>query len=162
MSIQENTGNLTSDTREYSSDQFQAVCDQLTIDQLRFVTARMNVSTDKEAALAIGVEPRTISEWKRAGVPIDEAVKLLIHDGLVLSRTILRRSVAEAAAVKRAGLYSDDEKVRQSAATEVLDRELGKAVQPQAVTHDIQSDGRLETYLKDLANAMAALRGEIG
>jgi len=122
----------------------------------------MNVSTDKEAAEAVGVRPNTVAEWKRDGVLIDLAVKLLIHDGLVLSRTILRRSVAEAAAVKRAGLYSDDEKVRQSAATEVLDRELGKAMQPQAVTHDIQSDGRLETYLKDLANAMAALRGEIG
>lgn len=137
MSIQENTGNLTSDTREYSSDQFQAVCDQLTIDQLRFVTARMNVSTDKEAALAIGVEPRTISEWKRAGVPIDQAVRLLVNDGLVLSRSILRRSVAEAAAVKRAGLYSDDEKTRQAAASEILDRELGRATQRNEVAGSI-------------------------
>jgi len=155
-------GDYGSSPADCGSSQFQSICDQLTIDQLRFVTARMNVSTDKEAAAAIGVSPDIVSYWKKQGYPIDEAVKLLIHDGLVLSRTILRRSVAEAAAVKRAGLYSDDEKVRQSAATEVLDRELGKAMQPQAVTHDIQSDGRLETYLKDLANAMAALRGEIG
>lgn len=134
MDSQEIPGNPTSNTGESSPDQFQAICDQLTIDQLRFVTARMNVSTDKEAALAIGVRPDTISEWKRNGVPIDEAVKLLIHDGLVLSRTILRRSVAEAAAVKRAGLYSDDEKVRQGAASEILDRELGRAMQRQEVT----------------------------
>ena len=137
MSIQEITGDLTSSTGEYSSDDFQSICDQLTIDQLRFVTARMNVSTDKEAAQAIGVEPRTISEWKRAGAPIDEAVKLLIHDGLVLSRTILRRSVAEAAAIKRAGLYSDDEKTRQAAATEILDRELGKATQRSEVAGSV-------------------------
>jgi len=134
MENQDNPENAGFNAAIGSSEQFQSICDQLTIDQLRFVTARMNVSTDKEAAIATGINPDTVARWKYLGAPIDEAVKLLIHDGLVMSRTILRRSVAEAAAVKRAGLYSDDEKVRQVSATEILDRELGKPTQRQEVT----------------------------
>ena len=133
----ETTTEYNSDASEYTSEQFQAICDQLTIDQLRFVTARLNTSTDKEAAAAIGMSPDIVSYWKKSGVPIEAAVRLLIHDGLVLSRTILRRSVAEAAAIKRAGLYSDDEKTRQAAATEILDRELGKATQRNEVAGSV-------------------------
>jgi hypothetical protein len=104
------------------------------VDQLRFVTARFNCSTDKDAAREIGVSPDTVTYWKRSGVPIDDAVKLLAFDGVIMAREILRRSVAEAAAIKRAGLHSKTEKIRQDASTEILDRELGKPTQRQEIT----------------------------
>jgi len=137
MMMPEIPGDCGCSPPDCGASRFQSICDQLTIDQLRFVTARMNVSTDKEAALAIGMSPDIVSHWKKTGVPIDQAVRLLVNDGLVLSRSILRRSVAEAAAVKRAGLYSDDEKTRQAAASEILDRELGRATQRNEVAGSI-------------------------
>ena len=120
----------------YGSDELHSVCLQLSVDQLRFITARVNCSTDKEAAQIIGVSPDIVSYWKRKGVPIDEAGKLMALDGVVVAREILRRSVAEAAAVKRAGLQSDDERIKQGAASEILDRELGKPTQKQEISTD--------------------------
>ena len=114
---------------DYGSSELGSICARLTVDQLRFVTARFNCSTDKEAARDIGISPDTVTYWKRSGVPIDDAVKLLAFDGVIMAREILRRSVAEAAAVKRAGLQSKDEKIRQNASTEIMDRELGKPTQ---------------------------------
>jgi len=122
------------------------------VDQLRFVTARFNYSTDKEAALEIGISPDTVTYWKRSGVPIDDAVKLLAFDGVIMAREILRRSVAEAAAVKRAGLQSDDERIRQGASTEILDRELGKPTQRQELEiHGADVDAAIERELARLA-----------
>lgn len=46
------------------------------------------------------------------------------------AKHILRSAVDEAARVKFQGLKSRNEKIQQDAATEILDRELGKPVQP--------------------------------
>lgn len=126
---------ITQENQENSaSSQLHSVCLRLTVDQLRFIIARLDCSTDKEAAESIGISPDTVSYWKRVGIPIDEAIKLLAMDGLVLAQEIIRRSVPEAAAVKRAGLKSEDERIRQSVATELLDRGLGKPTQKQEIS----------------------------
>ena len=44
---------------------------QLTVDQMRFVVARQEHASDKDAANAIGVAPQTVKNWKQAGAPID-------------------------------------------------------------------------------------------
>lgn len=126
-----------------SSEQLQEILAQLTTDQLRFVVARQDVSTDKEAAENIGVSPDTISYWKRGGTPIDEATKLMALDGLVAALHIRGRNLAKAMAVKVAGLGSDDERVRQSVATEVIEWELGKATQRKE--HSGPGGGPIET-----------------
>lgn len=105
------------------------VIGQLSTDQIRFVVKRQETSTDKEAAIAIRVSPSTVKGWKYDGAPIDESVRLMAFDGIVIAREILRRNLAKAAAVKAAGLDDDDARIRQGAATEILDRELGQATQ---------------------------------
>ena len=114
---------------EVTTEQLGAILDQLTTDQVRFVVARMEYAQDQQAAKAIGVSPASVKRWKYEGVPIDDAVRLMAVDGVVTARHILRRNVAKAAAVKAKGLDSTDERVRQSSASEILDRELGGAVQ---------------------------------
>ena len=142
------------------TERFRQICARLNVQQLRFVAARINVDTDREAAEACGLGADCITNWKRKGAPIDEAVRLLAMDGVILAGALLRHSVAEAAMVKRSGLDSIDERIRQAAATDILDRELGRAMQLQSITHDIARDSRLERYLSELKNAMAATSGE--
>lgn len=98
----------------------------LTTDQIRYVIARQETSTDKEAARKIGVSNSTVSVW---GEPVKRAVQLMAIDGVHVAREILRRNLPKAMAVKAAGLESDNEKVRQDAATEIIDREMGKPLQ---------------------------------
>jgi len=123
-----------------SSDKLGDVLEKLTTDQVRFVVARQEFSTDKEAAHQIGVKPNTVYTWKHKGAPIDEAVRLMAYDGIVVARDMLRRSLAKAAAVKVAGLDDRDDRLRQAVATEILDRELGKPTQRQEIEHSGKSE----------------------
>lgn len=148
---------------EYGISQFEEVVKQLSIDQLRFVTARINCSTDKEAAETIGVSSDTVTYWKRKGAPIDDAVKLLAFDGAVLASEILRKSVAEAAAIKRRGLESPDEKIQQAASSDIMDRVMGRAAQPLTgagggpiETRDANSDAH-NRALSTLAETLGAI-----
>ena len=106
----------------------------MTTDQIRFVVARQECSTDKEAAKEIGVRPNTAYTWKHKGAPIDEAVRLMALDGIIVAREVLRRNLAKAMAVKVAGLDHGDDKLRQSVATEIIEWEMGKATQRQEIT----------------------------
>lgn len=110
---------------QHSETELDEVLKNLTIDQLRYVVARMQTSTDKEAAKMVGVNNATVSVW---GEPIKQAVKLMALDGVHVAREILRRSLPKAMAVKAKGLDSDNEKIRQDVATEIIDREMGKPV----------------------------------
>ena len=115
---------------ESSSDELQQVLDKLTIDQIRFIVARQQFSTDKEAAKQIGVKPDTVYQWKHKGIPIDEAVRLMAMDGLVVAQHVRRKALAKAMLVKVGGLDSSNEGARQRAATEIIEWEMGKAEQP--------------------------------
>ena len=117
-----------------SPDGLEQVLARLTIDQIRFVVARQEFSTDKEAAEEIGVKPNTVYTWKHKGLPIDEAVRLMAYDGVVVAKEMLRRNLAKAARIKVDGLDDSDDKLRQSVASEILDRELGKPTQRQEIT----------------------------
>jgi DNA-binding transcriptional regulator YiaG len=112
------------------SEQLRAVLKQLSTDQIKFVVARQEHTSDKDAALAIGVQPNTVYQWKsRKEAPLDEAVQLMAQDGVVVAVHLRRRMLAQAMLVKVEGLSSADEKVRQSVATEIIEWELGKAMQ---------------------------------
>lgn len=117
-----------------SSDELEQVLDKLSIDQIRFIVARQQFSTDKEAAEEIGIKPDTVYQWKHKGVPIDEAVRLMAVDGVVLAQHIRRKNLAKAMLVKTGGLDSGDERVRQGAATEIIEWEMGKAKQKTELT----------------------------
>jgi len=127
------------ESQENSSSELDSVLSQLTADQIRFIVARQEFLTDKDAAESIELKPDTVCYWKRKGAPIDQAVKLMVADGLVTALHIRKRNLAKAMAVKVAGLDSEDERLRQSVATEVCEWELGKAKQ----TVDQNNSGEL-------------------
>ena len=114
-----------------SSDELDAVLDQLTSDQIRFVVARQEHSTDKDAAVSLGLRPNLVYRWKHAGIPIDRAVQLMAVDGLRTALRVRGRNLAKAMLVKVAGLDSNSERMRQGVATEIIEWEMGKATQPQ-------------------------------
>lgn len=113
------------------SEELDAVLAQLTTDQIRYVVARQECSTDREAARLVKISESTVYRWPDV---VKRAVRLMATDGIVVARHVLRRNLAKAALVKTAGLDSDDERVRQAAATEILDRHMGTAVQKQEVS----------------------------
>ena len=118
-----------------SFGEYQEVFSKLTKDQLRFVVALQEYQSKKEAAEFLKIPVKTTYNW---GSIIDDAVKLLELDILESSRQMRKSALAKAVAVKLAGLDSSDEKVRQSAATEIIEAELGKAKWP------IDLTGRVE------------------
>jgi hypothetical protein len=126
-----------------SSDKLEQVLETLTVDQIRFVVARQQFSTDKEAAQEIGIKPDTVYQWKHKGFQIDDAVRLMALDGVIVAQHLRRRNLAKAMAVKVSGLDSDDEKLRQGVATEVIEWELGRATQRKE--HTGRDGGPIET-----------------
>ena len=119
---------------EYTTEDLQALIGCLTTDQIRFVVARQEFSKDKEAAEEIRISPNTVKDWKYRGAPIDEAVKAMARDGIVVAKELRRRNLAKAMAVKVAGLDEEDARLRQAVASEIVEWELGKAKQTQEVT----------------------------
>ena len=104
--------------------------EHFTVEQIQFVIARQEHGMDKDAAKAIGIPASKVKNWKYRGVPIDEAVRLMAMDGVVAALHLRRKALAKAMSVKFSGLVSRDERVRQGAATEFIEWELGKATQP--------------------------------
>jgi len=115
------------------------ICAQLTVSQMRFVVARQEFTSDKAAAEYLTISPNTVKDWKYKGAPIDKAVELMAQDGLVIARNIRRRKLAQAMLVKVAGLDSDDERLRQQVATEIIEWEMGKAQQFHEVNANIDA-----------------------
>lgn len=111
------------------SKELRNILSRLTLDQKRFVVIRPEFRSDKAAAQAIGIPPGTVYNWRKEDAPIDDAVSLVVDDGLSFALEMRRQSLVKAMAVKARGLDSEDEKVRQSVATEIIEWELGKAAQ---------------------------------
>ena len=121
----ETVENLTSD------DRFAQIWKLLTHNQRRFVVQMTDSPTKKEAAEIIGLDPRTVYAWPKF---IDEAVGLLLENAKTSAVEMLTSALARAVMIKLAGLDSNDEKMRQDAASEVIDRILGKAKQTNELT----------------------------
>ena len=136
------------------SERLEAVLSQLSADQIRFVVARQDVPTDKEAAQAVGIKPDTVYHWKsRDGAPITEAQQLMASDGLIVAHHVRRRNLAKAMLVKVAGLDSDDERTRQNVSTEIIEWEMGRAQQTTKLEGTGEGGAILITYVNDWRGA---------
>lgn len=101
--------------------------------QWRFIAARLKTRTDKEAAESIGIRPKIPTQWSNK--PEINAYLLKVQqDAAKKAEQLLEAHLFEAAMVKVSALQSEDEKIRQSAATEILDRNLGKPKQRQELS----------------------------
>lgn len=122
---------MASEDQEQLWEDLELLLEELTTEQIRFVVARQECATDKEGAKAIGVSAGTVKNWKYAGTPIDEAIRLMALDGVVVALHLRRKALAKAMLVKHGGLDSKDERIQQGTATEIIEWELGKATQRQ-------------------------------
>lgn len=112
---------------------------QLTKNQVRLVVALQEYPTKDEAAKAIRLSPKTVYNWKpEIGLMIEEAAKIMTTDVLNSALELRRDNLIKAMAVKAAGLDSNDEALRQKVATELIEWELGKALQKS----DLTSNGK--------------------
>ena len=114
-----------------TSERFADIWAGLGHNQRRFVIAMLESKTKREAAESIGVQPNTAYKWNG---DTDLAIELARADLQAAALGILHVANSKAAAVKVAGLDSDHEKIRQDAASEILDRNLGKPTMRQEIT----------------------------
>ena len=115
---------------------------QLTKDQIRFVVALQEYPSKDAAAKAIGLKPATVYEWTEL---VDEAAKLMAVDAVNSALELRRKALTKAMAVKLAGLDSKNEVIRQKAASEIVEWELGKALQKLG---GISEDGALKVVIE--------------
>ncbi len=94
--------------------------------QMRFLIARMDCNSNAEAAKKIGIRPATVTDW---GPDIRRAMYLMKYDGVITALEMQRKALPRAMAVKVGGLESQEERIAQASATEIIERELGKPVQ---------------------------------
>ena len=128
--------NHTYEAPQATIDNLDAMLSCLSLDEIRFLVARSEVTTDKEAARIIGLSPSTVKGWPMERKElIRGALRLMAEDGLITALHLRRRSLAKAMAVKVKGLEAEDDRLRQSVATEIIEWELGRAAQP--IEHEI-------------------------
>lgn len=109
------------------SEQLAEVMASLSVDQLRYVAAMQQCASKKEAAEIIGIEPNTVYKWPAV---VEDAVRLTALDREGAAREIAKKNLVKAMMVKTKALDSDDEVLRQKVATEIIEWNLGKALQP--------------------------------
>lgn len=121
---------------EPDGNQLDALLEQLSLDQKRWLIERMRCASDAEACRRVGINRGTIYDWRNAGAPIDQALELLANDGIHMARSILRSAIPGAALVLADALDDRDKRLRQAAALEILDRagQVGKPAQKQEVS----------------------------
>lgn len=119
MAVEDAIPNLT----DQEKLRFVELWHSFTDTQRKLVIAIPKFATKKEAAESIGIEAS--SAYTYNGI-ISEAVSLIRKDRELAALTILGMALPEAAMTKYEGLQSGNEHIRQNAATEILDRHLGK------------------------------------
>jgi hypothetical protein len=113
------------------SERIFDLMDKLSKDQIRFAVALQDYPSKKEAAEALEIRPDTVYHWDGE---VDELAKLLAKDGLVVAQKIRQDNLAKAMLVKVAGLDAKEDALRQRVATEIIEWEMGRALQRQDVT----------------------------
>jgi hypothetical protein len=104
----------------------------LSTDQLKYIEARARLNSDAEVGREWGMKHASnIYQWKSSREPkvLKKVLMWLQKEDTRGAAEVLRRHLMKAANVKVEGLESVDERLRQAAATEILDRALGKPMQ---------------------------------
>ena len=120
-----------------TGEQLAQLLKGMNTNHMAFVSKRVWAPSDAEAARECGVSPETVKRWKYDGVPIDEVVRLMKCDGVIVAVEMFRRALVDADAVKVAGLTHRNELVRQAAANDIIDRNLGKPMQRQELSGQV-------------------------
>lgn len=135
--------------------------------QWRFVAARLQTKTDRQAAAEVGIDPATVSRWPNRRA-IKELILLLRQDAAAGAVALLEQRSLNAAMTIVASMDSPDPAVRLRAAQDVLDRTLGKALQRSEMSGAISvreetddlSDEEIDRRIGSMARAALAAFGE--
>ena len=122
-----------------------------TPEQRKWVMARIAATSDLAAARIIGMDRHTVARWSNKS-KLDQAVAALLAEPQSAALAIIQEAVTEAARLKVAGLKSRKEPIAQAAATEILDRVLGKALQQTQVSGPGGGALPVEVIVKKLRN----------
>ena len=122
--------------------------DQIQDDQeLNYVLERADVNTDKDGYTNAGISKPVFYRWPReTREHLNKLAIALKLETALKAKLVLRAATKEAAEVKVKGLTNRDERIKQGAATEILDRMLGKPMQRQEIEHDIKRPVKI-TYV---------------
>ena len=120
--------------------------DQIQDDQkLNYVLERAEVSTDQAGYRNAGVSKPTFYKWgKEQRAYLNSLAISLKLEVALKAKLVLRAATKEAAEIKVEGMKSRNERVRQGASTEILDRMLGKPMQRQ----EMKQEGEIEITVK--------------
>jgi len=130
-------------------DDLQTALNQLEDNRLDYVRARSLVNSDAEGYRNAGIAKALFYRWPaEEREKLNELAQQLKRATVARAIMVIQEAAEEAARVKVAGLKSRDERLKQHAATEILDRNMGKP--KQAV--DLTTGGEKLTW-KDFVNA---------
>lgn len=117
--------------------------------KLSYVLERAETNSATEACKNAGISRPLYYKWgKEQRDYLDGLALELKRETGLRAKLILSGATKEAAEIKVAGMKSRNEHIKQSASSEILDRMLGKPMQPTKV--DVKSDGKLTIeYIND-------------
>ena len=136
----------------------QDILETLSDREIDFVFARSNAKTDTDARADAGISNGLWYGWpeERRQYLVEVANQLRI-DTKFKAQRILQEAAEEAARLKVAGMKSRKENIAQAAATEILDRGLGKPTQKQEVKTEHSGE---VAHTHKLDDALAKIYGD--
>ena len=110
----------------------ESIWPKLTLNQKAFVVAAQRAESMAEAARNVGLVPQTVYNW---GLKVRAAVRLFADQAAHIALLELEDAVIEAAQVKVQEIREpgSTKRSQQDAASEVLDRVLGRPIQSSQV-----------------------------
>lgn len=144
-----------------TSERFSRLWQSLSHNQRRFAVAMLECNTKAEAAKAIDLKPDTVYRW---GDEVDEVIDLMTLSAQETAVSMLTQALHKAVMVKLAGMDEKDAKIRQDAASEIIDRVLGKAMQrsevsgPDGGAIEVRQKPDLSRLTDDELDALAGLQ----
>jgi len=115
----------------------KTILDQLEDNRLDYVLARSKTKSDADGIRNSGVGKTTFYGWdKEERDKLNELAQKLKRETAIRALMLLQDAVEEAATVKIQGMKSRNEHIKQNAASEILDRQLGKPTQRTEHTGD--------------------------
>ena len=106
--------------------------------KLSYVLERAEVNSATDACKNAGISRPLYYKWGKEERDYLDGLALELKLEVALkAKLVLRAATKEAAETKVNGMKSRNEHVKQSAATEILDRMLGKPMQKQETKHEV-------------------------
>lgn len=124
-------------------DKLRTVLDSLEDTKLEYVFARSKTNKTVDALREIGVSRNTFYKWPDRE-KLDELAQELKRRRLLKVEMIIEDAAEDAAKAKVGALKSRKEKIKQAAATEILNRTVGPPAQKHEVSADVDMNIRLE------------------